>query len=128
MSHDVERLAKVLEAVEALALCVERLNDHQTAGAALQAAERAITEAKGVTLPTPPRTPPQPAAAQELGRKDFPTTVGDYQRVAGAVIAAAVGALSDEAVRGLLKGWGDDRMFTEFRAALLARLAEGGSA
>lgn len=136
MSHDVERLAKVL--YEGMPCPLGRWEDLSDAVRGTWFAIARSAMKAGVTLPTPPRATPLEAAAAALAAFDgiaWDAMMRESREIrrrgASSILAAAVGALSDEAVREVWEAYTkpstaqDGR--TAFRAALLARLTEGGN-
>lgn len=123
MSHDVERLAKVLyEGMPCPLGRWENLSD-AVRGTWFAIARSAMKA--GVTLPTPPRATPLEAAAAALAAFDgiaWDAMMRESREIrrrgASSILAAAVGALSDEAVIDLVLTPSGDAL----RAALLARL------
>ena len=132
MSHDVERLAKVL--YEGMPCPLGRWEDLSDAVRGTWFAIARSAMKAGVTLPTPPRATPLEAAAAKLRELDDANgpVWPDYEKPAAEVIAAAVGALSDEDVRQIGQAYVSTpyrtRAADRTRAALLARLTEGGTA
>lgn len=128
MSHDVERLAKVL--YEGMPCPLGRWEDLSDAMRGTWFAIARSAMKAGVTLPTPPRATPLEAAARVIGH-EFALLDDEAINCARKTLTAAVGALSDEAVREVWEAYTkpstaqDGR--TAFRAALLARLTEGGN-
>lgn len=133
MSNDVERLADLLAKVHYGKTLVE-MEQQKYLGAVLilrRDAEGLI--AAGVTLPTPPRVTPLEAAARARCKRNgstpwnelTPTEQRAWLTDTAEDITAAVGALSD--VDGM-PGWVLIGCTPVFRAALLARLTEGGTA
>lgn len=129
MSNDVERLAGIITDLGEDDALIGRV-------LARRIARRLLDE--GVTLPTPPRATPLEAAAAALAAFDgiaWDAMMRESREIrrrgASSILAAAVGALSDEAVREVWEAYTkpstaqDGR--TAFRAALLARLTEGGN-
>ena len=126
MSNDVERLREALR-LKAL----ENVRSGERAYPVLSVNDvMDVLGQEGVTLPTPPRVTPLEAAARVIGH-EFALLDDEAINCARKTLTAAVGALSEEAVREVWEAYTkpstaqDGR--TAFRAALLARLTEGGN-
>ena len=132
MSNDVERLAGIITDLGEEDALIGRV-------LARRIARRLLDE--GVTLPTPPRATPLEAAARASVEPDHrwellsETGRATVLREMRRAITAAVGALSDETLGDILSSVTSDYTLDELpaltknlRAALLARLTEGGTA
>ncbi len=113
MSNDVERLADMIRRTSAVD--------------ATRIAETLI--AAGVTLPTPPRATPLEAAAGVL--EDVVTKLdmesewveGEREGIVRRILTAAVGALSEDDMRGVIESWCQSG-YPDVCNALLARLTD----
>ena len=126
MSHDVERLAKVL--YEGMPCPLGRWEDLSDAMRGTWFAIARSAMKAGVTLPTPPRATPLEAAARASVEPDH-----RWEVLRRRALTAAVGALSDEAIMAdsqfpTPEGTEWRVVANRIRAAWLARLTEGGAA